>query len=72
MDKTIVIPRHVYKGIAAVQDSGTVDMHDYQQVMAAAQQAGYDDMAEWLHNNVKIYKQGMLYGMEPENEDYEG
>lgn len=72
MDKTIVIPRHVYNGITAVQDSGKVDMHDYQQVMAAAQQAGYHDTVEWLHNNVKIYAQGVLYGMEPENEDYEG
>lgn len=65
MDKPIEVPMQVYEGIEAIRKRG-VDLKDYQSVMDAAVQLGFQETENWLHDNVKIYIQGVRYGILPE------
>lgn len=47
-------------------------MKDYQGVLAEAAKLGFHDTENWLHSNMKIYIQGVRYGILPEGHSTEG
>lgn len=65
----IAIPGKVYTELDMLKRSGNVDLHNYKDTLQAARDMGLKAAENWLADNMKIYMQGMVYGMEPTEED---
>ncbi|OPZ87273.1 MAG: hypothetical protein BWY76_00544 [bacterium ADurb.Bin429] len=58
----IRIPAAVYEGLEAVRISGGTNMLDRPRVIEIAEMMGYDETAEWLHENRRLYAEGIFAG----------
>lgn len=65
MSKAVEVPAVVYKSIQSIRRTG-VDMKDYNGVLNAVESKGDKATSQWMHNNMKIYLQGEIYGMAPD------
>lgn len=65
MSKEVEVPIEVYKGIQLIRKAG-LDMKDYKGVLNAVESRGDKVTAAWMHNNMKIYLQGEIFGMAPD------
>ncbi|MEG6584476.1 hypothetical protein [Dendrosporobacter sp. 1207_IL3150] len=65
MDKPVEVSQHIYEEIEKIRSTGVV-MNDYQSVLNTAITLNMPDTEQWLRNNMKIYIQGLKYGMVPE------
>jgi hypothetical protein len=66
MSKKVIVPKQVYEDLISLQESGLINADDYYAVKDMTNKLGYYTTEGWLHNNKKIFEQGILYGIEPE------
>jgi len=60
----VPIPGDVFEGLEAVRRSGLTNMLDRPRVIEIAELWGYDETAEWLHENRNLYAHGIFQGFQ--------
>ena len=65
MNKAVEVPAEIYKSIQSIRKTG-LNMKDYKEVLNAVENKGDKVTGAWMHNNMKIYLQGEMFGVIPE------
>lgn len=63
-----MIPASIYKQLRELADRRGGDMPDYPTMKSLANRCGDETAEDWLHNNMKLYEQIRIVGMEPSEE----
>jgi hypothetical protein len=58
----VLISAGIFEGLEAVRQSGYTNMFDRPRVIELAEMMGYEETAEWLHENRNLYAQGIFQG----------
>jgi len=56
------IPDEIVNSILAVRATGATNMFNWKNVVDIAEQCGFDELAAWLPDNVKLYSHFILTG----------
>lgn len=65
MKEPIIVPAAVLEGLEAVRQSGYTNMLDRPRVIELAEMMGFDETADWLRNNRRLYAEGIFAGFIP-------
>lgn len=65
MNKAVEVPAEIYKSIQSIRKTG-LNMKDYKEVLNIVESKGDKVTGAWMHNNMKIYLQGEMFGVIPE------
>jgi len=64
----VPVPAAVYEGLEVVRLTGGTNMLDRPRVIEIAEMMGYDETAEWLRNNKRLYSEGIFAGFVADEE----
>lgn len=63
----VIVPAQVLEDLRALSETYGVDRRDYYALKDLSFSLGREVTHSWLHNNMKLFQQGVLYGMDTEN-----